>query len=39
MELSFISGSNLPQDEVYSVQHYVIKVVSDFRLVGGFLHQ
>ena len=25
--------------EVYSVQHYVIKFVSDLRQVGGFLHQ
>jgi hypothetical protein len=23
--------------EVYSIQHYVIKYVSDFRQVGGFL--
>jgi hypothetical protein len=25
--------------EVYSIQHYVIKFVSDLRQVGGFLHQ
>jgi hypothetical protein len=26
-------------DEVYSIQDYVIKFVSDLRQVGGFLHQ
>jgi hypothetical protein len=25
--------------EVYSIQHFVIKVVSDLRQVGGFLDQ
>ena len=25
-------------DEVYSIQHYVMKFVSDLRQVGGFLH-
>jgi hypothetical protein len=25
------------QAEVYSIQHYVIKFVSDLRQVGGFL--
>jgi hypothetical protein len=25
--------------EVYSIQHYVIKFVSDLRQVSGFLHQ
>ena len=25
--------------EVYSIQHYVIKFVSDLRQVGDFLHQ
>jgi len=25
--------------EVYSIQHHVIKFVSDLRQVGGFLHQ
>ena len=25
--------------KVYSIQHYVIKFVSDLRQVGGFLHQ
>ena len=29
--------SNLAHGEVYSKQHYVIKFVSDFRRVGGFL--
>ena len=24
--------------EVYSIQHYVIEIVSDLRQVGGFLH-
>ena len=32
-EFEFRSG------EVYSIQHYVIKFVSDLRQVGGFLHQ
>ena len=30
-------GSNLDQDEVYSLQHYVIKFVSNLQQVGGFL--
>jgi hypothetical protein len=30
--------SSIPvHDEVYSIQHYVIKFVSDLRQVGGFL--
>jgi len=29
--------SNPIQCEVYSIQHYVIKFVSDLRQVGGFL--
>jgi hypothetical protein len=29
--------SNLANDEVYSIQHYVIYFVSDLRQVGGFL--
>jgi hypothetical protein len=29
--------SNPAHDEVYSIQHYVIKFVSDFRQVGCFL--
>ena len=28
---------NPTNDEVYSIQHYVIKFVSDLRQVGGFL--
>jgi hypothetical protein len=30
-------SSNPAQDEVYSVQHYVIKLVSDLQLISGFL--
>jgi len=31
--------SSIPvRDEVYSIQHYVIKFVSDLRQVGGCLH-
>jgi hypothetical protein len=30
-------NSNPTHDEVYSIQHYVIKFVSDLRHVGGFL--
>jgi hypothetical protein len=30
-------NSNLVHGEVYSIQHYVIKFVSDLRQVGGFL--
>jgi len=29
--------SNPSHGEVYSIQHYVIKFVSDLRQVGGFL--
>ena len=29
--------TNLTHDEVYSIQHYVIKFVIDLRQVGGFL--
>jgi hypothetical protein len=33
-----VSISSIPvHDEVYSIQHYVIKFVSDLRQVGGFL--
>ena len=28
---------NPAHDEVYSIQHYVIKLVSDLRQIGGFL--
>jgi hypothetical protein len=31
--------SNPAHGEVYSIQHYVIKFVSDLRQVDGFLHQ
>jgi S-adenosylmethionine:tRNA-ribosyltransferase-isomerase (queuine synthetase) len=30
-------SSNRFHDEVYSIQHYVIKSVGDLRQVGGFL--
>jgi hypothetical protein len=32
-----VVSSNHTHGEVYSIQHYVIKVVSDLRQVGGFL--
>ena len=32
-----VVGSTPVHGEVYSVQHYVIKFVSDLRQVGGFL--
>jgi hypothetical protein len=32
-----VMSSNSVHGEVYSIQHYVIKFVSDLRLVGGFL--
>jgi len=32
-----VVSSNPAHGEVYSIQHYVIKFVSDFRQVGGFL--
>ena len=32
-----VVSSNLAQDEVHSMQHYVIKFVSDLQQVGGFL--
>jgi hypothetical protein len=31
------ASSNLDQFEVYSIQHYVIKLVRFLRQVGGFL--
>ena len=34
-----VVSSNPVHGEVYSIQHYVIKFVSDLRQVGGFLHQ
>ena len=32
-----VVSSNLAQDEVHSLQHYVIKFVSDLQQVGDFL--
>ena len=32
-----VVSSNPSQGEVYLIQHYVIKFVSDLRQVGGFL--
>jgi hypothetical protein len=32
-----VVSSNPPHGEVYSIQHYVIKFISDSRQVGGFL--
>ena len=32
-----VVSSNLTHDEVNSIQHYVIKFVSDFRKAGAFL--
>jgi hypothetical protein len=34
---TYIVISNLVHCEAYSIQHYVIKSVSDLRQVGGFL--
>jgi hypothetical protein len=33
-----VVSSNPVHGEVYSIQHYVIKFVSDMRQVGGFFH-
>ena len=35
--LTHVANSNLVHGEVYSMQHYVIKFVSDLRQLGGFL--
>jgi hypothetical protein len=35
--MTYIVSSNPPNGEVYSIQHYVMKFVSDLRQVGGFL--
>jgi len=35
--ITSIVSLNLAHGEVYSIQHYVIKFVSDLRQVGGFL--
>ena len=32
-----VVSSNLFHSEVYSIQHYVLKFVSDLRQVNGFL--
>jgi hypothetical protein len=32
-----VVSSNPAHGDVYSIQHYVIKLVSDLRQVGGFL--
>ena len=32
-----VMSSNPAHGELYSIQHYVIKIVSDLRQVGGFL--
>ena len=32
-----VVSSNSPHGELYSIQHYVMKFVSDLRQVGGFL--
>ena len=34
-----VVSSNPVHGEVYLIQHYVIKFVSNLRQVGGFLHQ
>jgi hypothetical protein len=34
-----VVSSNPAHGEVYSIQHYVIKFVSDFRQIGGFTHR
>jgi hypothetical protein len=34
-----VVSSNTAHGEVYSIQQYVRKFVSDLRQVGGFLHQ
>jgi len=34
-----VVSSNPIHGEVYLMQHYVIKFISDLRQVGGFLHQ
>jgi hypothetical protein len=34
-----VAKSSAIHGEVHSIQHYVKKLVSDLRQVGGFLHQ
>ena len=33
-----VASSNPPRGKMYSIQHYVIKFVSDLRHENGFLH-
>jgi hypothetical protein len=33
-----VLGSNPAHGEVYLIQHYVIKFISNLRQIGGFLH-
>jgi hypothetical protein len=35
--INFVVRLNLTDGEVYSIQHFVIKLVSDLWQVGGFL--
>jgi hypothetical protein len=34
-----VVSTNSAHGEVYSIQHYVIKLVSDLRQVGGFIRE
>jgi hypothetical protein len=34
-----VVSSNSAHGEVYSIQHFVIKLVSDFRQVSGFIRE
>jgi hypothetical protein len=34
-----VVSSSPAHDKVYLIQHYVIKIFSDLRQIGGFLHQ
>ena len=36
--LTKVVSSNPADDEVYSIQHYAIKFISDLQQAGGFLH-
>jgi hypothetical protein len=36
---TYVVSSSPDHDKVYSIQHYVIKVISDLRQVGGFLRE
>jgi hypothetical protein len=37
LDIQLSMSSNPAHSEVYSIQHYVIKFVSDLRHIGGFL--